>query len=523
MPLANRMERGRLGRIILVLGVLSAAICGKAPADPGAFGDQRVTVRLLDGEKLIGLRAGVPMNIGAGNAVSEVAAGTYALHLSSAKAARQRFHLFTKSFQPGEEAEERAYIAEWKANGRDAEAVVVGMQLETQSGTVLDSRVHWISIAQFETEEQAKSAKAKLEREGQWTWMNAETIVPGSGRVEIKNAKGEVVASLDAPITIRSGAPIRVSNVDTGFWKEDKKQLEYAGTIEVGVDPKARLMLTEALPVETYLEGVLPAEMPSSWPLGALKAQAVAARSEVLASLGTKHALEGFEFCGSEHCRAYLGASGRRDTTNAAVRETAGEILVRDGKIVPTVFSSNCGGWTESNETVWRAPANPALRAVGDLVGGKGTPPMKRGISAWLTQSQKANCSGDTEHFRWRKRYTVDELSAIVNKRHGVGGISKIVLGERGEGGRLKSVTITGSKRTVTVEKELPIRSAFGGLPSAMFALDREGGTYTFTGGGRGHGVGLCQYGARGMAELGIVYTEIVLHYFSGTRLERYR
>ena len=492
-------------------------------ADPGSLADQRVSVRLMEGQKLIGLRAAAPLSVRGGKTDPELPAGTYTIHLSNAKPARQRFHLFAKSFQPGEDAAERAYIAEWKAKGRDAEAVVIGRRLQTESGIVLDSRVHWISVARFESEEAAKAGKAKLEREGQWTWMNAETVAPGTGRIEVKDAKGKVVAALDAPAAIQSAAPVRLSNVDTGFWKEDKKQLEYAGLLEVGIDPKARLMLVESLPVETYLEGVLPAEMPASWPVGALKAQAVAARSEVLASLGTKHALEGFEFCGSEHCRAYLGASGLRDTTSAAVRETAGEILVRDGKIVPTVFSSNCGGWTESNETVWRSPANPALRAVSDLAGGNEKSPIGRGMSAWLTQPPKANCSGDPEGFRWRRKYTAGELSAIVNKRHAVGTISKIDLGERGEGGRLKSVTIRGAKQTVTVEKELPIRSAFGGLPSAMFVLERSGSTYTFTGGGRGHGVGLCQYGARGMAGRGIVYTRIVLHYFTGARLERYR
>jgi stage II sporulation protein D len=75
----------------------------------------------------------------------------------------------------------------------------------------------------------------------------------------------------------------------------------------------------------------------------------------------------------------------------------------------------------------------------------------------------------------------------------------------------------------VTIRKELPIRLAFGGLPSAMFFVQQADGVYTFIGGGRGHGVGLCQHGARGMAMAGHGFEAIVTHYFTGVETRKVR
>ena len=106
-----------------------------------------------------------------------------------------------------------------------------------------------------------------------------------------------------------------------------------------------------------------------------------------------------------------------------------------------------------------------------------------------------------------------------------MGTIQSIVEGSRGVSGRLKSVTIKGSSGKVILERELAIRQAFGGLPSAMVIIEREqeaeaSGAYVFAGGGRGHGVGMCQHGARGMANAGLRFEEIVAHYFPGACLE---
>jgi len=109
----------------------------------------------------------------------------------------------------------------------------------------------------------------------------------------------------------------------------------------------------------------------------------------------------------------------------------------------------------------------------------------------------------------------------MISQSFTVGRIEDIQVGERGTGGRLKWVRIHGTDGTETIRKELPIRRAFGDLPSALFdldiATDHNGDRhFRFLGAGRGHGVGMCQNGARGMARAGIGYREILRHYFTG-------
>jgi SpoIID/LytB domain protein len=269
--------------------------------------------------------------------------------------------------------------------------------------------------------------------------------------------------------------------------------------------------------------------MPAGWPAEALKAQAVAARSDTVANLSLKHTLEGYDYCATEHCKAYAGSGVRQPATDQAVAATKGEILSDGQRVVPTVFSANCGGWTENNETVWSSPADPALRGASDLVSAAGaaaTGPAN--LARWLSAPPKAYCGDDVKTFRWTKRLSAVEVTALVNKKYAVGTVRDIVPGDRGVSGRLKSIKVVGSSKTETIQKELPIRFAFGGLPSAMFTVDRKTGpdgatVFTFTGGGRGHGVGLCQQGARGRALAGQRYADILKRYFTGVTTERVR
>jgi SpoIID/LytB domain protein len=118
------------------------------------------------------------------------------------------------------------------------------------------------------------------------------------------------------------------------------------------------------------------------------------------------------------------------------------------------------------------------------------------------------------------------ELAQSLNKQYNIGRIVSIELGDRGPGGRLQWVRIKGTSKTEVIRKELNIRRAFGGLPSALCIMDTERAPdgsrkFIFRGGGRGHGVGLCQHGTRGMVAQGSSYRDVLAHYFTGTTLER--
>lgn len=491
--------------------------------------EQEVSIRLFEGRATFSFQCEENLKVYASGEESALTPGAYTVRVLESTPAEQVFHLFSKTFRPDEARKERKYVTQMTREGFEPRIVEIGTQFRTASGTILDTRLHWISMLRMSTEESAKAKKAELTESGQWTWMQSEIVRPGSAEVEMVASDGTVHGPFKTPLELSSEGPVLVQAVEVGFWDGRRADQSYTGRLQVSVDTIGALTLTEYLRVEAYLAGVLPAEMPSEWSAEALKAQAVAARSEVLVNLGAKHRLEGFDFCGVEHCRAYLGSQNEYARAATAVRDTAGTILTQGVRIVPTVFSANCGGWTEHNDTVWFGPPQDALRGVSDLSfeDDKSVQPAYTDISEWLHTTPDAYCNADEQYFRWTQSYSQKKLSAIVNERHPVGEIQSIELGERGVSGRLKWVRIVGAKATETIRKELPIRKAFGGLPSAMFILEQgaaDNGTWTitFVGGGRGHGVGMCQNGAQGMALAGRSYTEILRHYFSNVNIERY-
>src|SRR5262249_17472547 len=120
------------------------------------------------------------------------------------------------------------------------------------------------------------------------------------------------------------------------------------------------------------LQGLVPAEMYASAPEEALKAQTVAARAELIAKIGTRHLGDPYLVCSSQHCQVYAGAGREHPRTSAAIAATRGEVLFSEttGDLVDTVYSSSCGGFTESNENVWDdMAADPSLRGRPDTAG----------------------------------------------------------------------------------------------------------------------------------------------------------
>jgi SpoIID/LytB domain protein len=461
------------------------------------------------------------LTVEAGEAVTVRAAGRdtllppgrHTLTLHDARPARMRYHVFPRTFAMDERAEAQAWMAEWAARGHEPEPVAMGADYRSVEGRRIRNRRLWMSLARFDTQAEAEAFADELEADGAFGWVRAERVEEGGGLL-----RTDAAPPLALPVRLEAAGGIVVAR--------DGQRHGGALVLETAAD--GLLTVTEALPVEDYLARVLPAEMPAEWPRAALEAQAVAARSEVLASMYSKRVLEGYHFVAGQVDRMFRGEAHRHPRTDAAVAATAGRILVRDGHIAPAVFSSNCGGWTAANETVWSAPPNPALRPVADLVDAAGAPsPVERGLADWVAQRPAAWCAADERFFRWERRLTEEALTAAVNERHPVGRVLAIEAGPRGEGGRLTRVTVVGDAGRATIGKESAIRFAFGGLPSAVFTVDRVAATgapvFVFRGAGRGHGVGMCQWGARGMAGAGHTSREILRHYFSDVAITRVR
>ncbi|MBI2425444.1 MAG: SpoIID/LytB domain-containing protein [Candidatus Hydrogenedentes bacterium] len=512
------------GTLFILCGCAHTGLAGPPPERPAKPAiDRSITVAVQYGiaAKSLSLHTQAPAVLLHGKERIELEAGAWTVSIETKRLPKTRFSVYAKAFLSNEDALLQAYLGQMRQQGFQPEVHVFGRHFEGLNGADADNRQYWVALGIFDRESSVAPLKAQLGKQSIWAWHREE-----------KRDEGVAVMHLR-----RDGAPARTIALPAAFegtgevalrFEGAKEALRVGGDFQFAQAMKGGLEAVATLEIERYLKGVLPYEMPASWPVEALKAQAVAARSEVLANLAGKHKLEGFDFCTKEHCRVYGGFALQGGATDAALADTRGAILVSEGRAVPTVFSANCGGWTENNDTVWAGPAQATLRGRYD---GDGKAPYatlgsESAVKQWVGGAGSAWCADASANHRWTRDFSAAELSVAVNKSHAVGTVRQVTCGNRGVSGRLKSVQIKGDKGTVTVEKELPIRRALGGLPSALFTVstwkDKAGGLhFRFQGAGRGHGVGLCQAGAKGMSLKGGTYSAILSHYFTGIELQR--
>ena len=270
---------------------------------------------------------------------------------------------------------------------------------------------------------------------------------------------------------------------------------KYFGGVRVN-KVKGSLTVINIAPTEEYLRGVVGEEMSPSYPLEALKAQAVAARSFALKNR-KRHDKEGFDLCKTTHCQMYAGFEDF-EIVNRAVNETRGEVLTFKEKIADTNFHADSGGMTEAVADVWGT--NVAyLVPVKELV--ELTAPWTMKFSAKDFSSRFGDKFGDVKSIK---------LSTLT-----IGKSSS----DRTSSGRVKTAQLVGTKKTLTISGA-DLRRKFS-LPSTLFDMKLDGGEVIFTGYGRGHGVGMSQQGAKTLAEKSWAYDKILSHYYSGTKLKK--
>ncbi|MCK5738794.1 SpoIID/LytB domain-containing protein, partial [bacterium] len=326
---------------------------------------------------------------------------------------------------------------------------------------------------------------------------------------------------------------------DPGYTDHQVVSEAYPGAIEFSINPRATVTVVNIVTIEDYLRGVLPAEMPATYPFEALKAQAVAARTKLLETMNDRrHVEDGYDICDDSHCQTYAGKHIKSSIADRAVAETRGLVVVYEGKLIDAVYSACCGGHTEDAAAVWggdypylhgRIDAdveNPdnlrRAMATGTTVRQwvKGTPNVFCNQSA---SRIKALSLATDKAFRWQKQYTVAEISDVVRQKTGrdVGRISDFQVIKRGVSGRIIKLKIVGNMGSFILENELEIRRALASvmLKSSCFVVDRTVNGFVFSGAGFGHGVGMCQNGAAGLALTGKKFHEILRHYYRGTQI----
>ncbi len=411
----------------------------------------------------------------------------------------------------------------------------------------------------------------------------------------------------------------------SGIRVEERSKRSYRGDLEIGLYGGS-LYLVNELPMEQYLYSVVGSEVPASWPEESLKAQAVAARSYAAVQTQTVTKFKVADVVDSTLSQAYNGISSESKAVNAAVDETAGELLEQNGKPVEALFSSNAGGVTSDPVEVWNSGKSDVFSSVPsetdsaasanlkrwyhvalangtvgyvreDNVTDKGIDPtgirkmtvtakstkvrplpqIQSGVKelAQLNPGDEAlvlDVIKESSAFEWiRGPYTSAQLLAALKGRTSTplpATIQSIQISQRGPSGRVTELKINGTK--VNVKYPDVFRAALNGLPSTLFdvvsadvynavpaplavptaqtgltpaqlkigASAKSGGLsrtmaaigtdtsavasnagFFFVGRGYGHGLGLSQWGAKGLADQGETYKEILQHYYNNVEL----
>ncbi len=277
--------------------------------------------------------------------------------------------------------------------------------------------------------------------------------------------------------------------------------------------------------LESYLRGVVPAEIGSSGPdrVEAVKAQTVAARSYTLAYLNRwRH--RGFDLLPTASDQVYQGINGERSDVDEALRATCGVVAMHEDRPIEAFYSSTCGGTTAEPSEVWGRPARGYLKAHRDR----------------RRKSDDYFCK-DSPFFRWSETWSGAELEKILKEtlpsRGGApnpeswGALRDLRLKKKSKSRRVGELEIVFANETFSVGGDkvrwILRRPGGGGLRSALLldidvAKSRKGvRKVRIKGAGFGHGVGLCQYGALGMARAGYDYRQILRFYYKGIRLVR--
>ena len=359
-------------------------------------------------------------------------------------------------------------------------------------------------------------------------WKTVNATVNEPRYVTTKTSTGTTRSSRNPPrITVAATARVLFGGGTT----------QYRGIAEVMRNATGTLAGINDVPMEEYLYGVVPRELgPAQYPeTEAQKAQAVAARTYAHANLG-KHWNNGYDLLATVQDQVYGGSAAEHSISTAAVNATAGIVATYNGNLINALFYATSGGKTSNVEdvftgtdaymrSVWDAPAGQELPSVSALLTDLRTPAWTGAYASWHT------------YHRWNYTWTMSQMSCVIGDfaNQPVGNVTAInILSRASTSGRVTQVQFVTDQGTFT-ETGTAIRSAMqyintSGvptmLPSTLFVIERLTNAsgaltgYRVYGGGNGHGAGMAQTGAVGMARAGHTYQQILQKYYTGIALQ---
>lgn len=376
-------------------------------------------------------------------------------------------------------------------------------------------------------------SQAKLEYENSRGRMETEALEPGVGfTVSPDDARLKYGRMI---ITPQDGGKMEVESIE-----RSQGMPSYSGSLEIKAYPEG-LVLINDLYLEDYLIRVVPSEMPPSYEMEALKAQAVCARTYAYRQIqGNVYSQYGAHVDDSTNFQVYNNTNLSGKTTQA-VKDTYGTMLFYGNNPIDAFyFSTSCGHTADGS--VWGTdPAKfPYLQAVEVKSGRKALAQEdNEDFDSYIRKGDPSAYDSSFAMFRWETDVSSDIVSAQVD---GAGQIQDMRVSARGPGGVARELQVTGTGGTVTVKGQSAIRAALGSrslvlskqdgktmtgsgsLPSAFISIDKRTGkdggiSFHIYGGGFGHGVGMSQNGAQGMAKDGKDYQQILDFFYKGAEL----
>ena len=547
------------GLLAIVLGLASAS----AEARPAGFatiapldldelyakrmrfhrGVPRISVGVMDGQRRVTLGADTPLRMMFDEVdIPKVLYGPegsrYELRVLSSKPADIRYWVVVHTRRVSEGPASAARLTRWAKLGLPVRQFEVGT-INALGGTVLDTRELHVGVGGFAPLRAAERLLGALTASGpnpEERFIHEELVAPPSGTIGIYSPSGKLQHRAAGSVYVGTvtGGSVSVDAVEygRGYSWHGREGRRFRDHIYVTIDRRGRLAVVNSISAEKLLSGLVPAEIFATAPLEALKAQAVTARGEIFSKIAHRHLGDPYHLCSEQHCQVYSGLGIEQPSTNRAVTETRGLLAVRPRRtkrdplvLVDSRYSSSCGGHSEANDIVWGTAASDSLRPRLDAVGRDpamaafATGLTDANIRAFLESYPPAACASSSftkpGKYRWTRTFTATQAHGLVSHL-GVGTPTALEVLGRGKGGRVTGLRVKGTGGEADVLRELPVRRLFGNLNSGMFVLDvkrRAGGaieSLAFTGGGWGHGVGMCQMGRK-----------ILRHYYNGAVVER--
>jgi len=311
---------------------------------------------------------------------------------------------------------------------------------------------------------------------------------PGAWRAEVVHASVvggavEIDGRRASAFRLRSENVIRLNGRD------------YPAPLEIMRSGEGLVVVNE-LRLEDYVVGVVRAEAGEKWPLEMLRAQAVVARTYAAyhRSIATG---KPYHILASTVHQQYAGRVAATSPIWGAVRDTAGQVLLWEGELFPAFYHTESGGYTEDPRMIFAARNLPALKPV------------------------RCDFSVGSPQFYWNLDLRLDALTDVLRKNNvDVGGVSAVEVSERTPSLRAALVTVHGARSSARLRgNDFRRMLGYDRLKSTLFAVAMDGDWAHFSGRGYGHGAGMCQWGAKGMAEQGYSARKILEFFYPSTTL----